>query len=48
MYWLELETAGEFDRSLKRNFPNVGKIGQAVESGTKKLRRRTDAEPNVC
>ncbi len=48
MYLLEPETTGEFDRSLKRNVPNVRTGGKAVESGTKKFRRRTDAVPNFC
>jgi len=46
MHLLELETLGEFGRSLKRTVSGAGNRSQKAESGTKKFRQRRAAVPN--
>ena len=46
MYWLELETTGEFGRSLKRMIRKGDEADQMAERGTKTFRSRPNAQPN--
>jgi hypothetical protein len=45
MYGLELETTGEFDRSMKPNAQHVREVDKNQQNGGSDRRRRRVAEP---